>query len=384
MRILIAPDKFKGSLDASAVAAAIAEGLRRADPNVQLDLCPMADGGEGTVAALVAATGGTLINRRVTGPLPEMQVDAAFGILGNLGDAAEKVAVIEMSAASGLALMPCDQLNPEATTTFGTGQLMRAAAEMGATQIILGIGGSATIDAGIGAAQACELPVIMRDGQPLSPTEPVCGRDIADVVMIKHGRGSPIDRVSIIVASDVNNPLYGPNGAAVVYGPQKGATPDQVQWFDAQLRALAVRSGKTEFADRPGAGAAGGMGFGLMAWFLATLKPGAGVVAEACNLEGRIADADLCITGEGRLDSQSASGKTVDQVAALCRKHNVPCLALAGSIAEDLPAMHGSGLTAHFPICRRPMTLEQAIAEAPQLLAAAAENVLRLWRAAAM
>src|SRR4051794_7463737 len=269
MRIVIAPDKFKGCLAARAVAEAMARGVLDAAPGAAVDLCPVADGGEGTVEALVAATGGRVETCRVTGPLPEMNVDAAFGVLGG-----GRTAVVEMAAASGLALLRPEDRNPLNTTTFGTGELLVAAARTGVEEMILGIGGSATTDAGIGCAQACGLPVILEGGEPVAPTEPLCGRDLDRVVLVKHGRGSPVERVLLTVACDVTNPLYGPNGAAAVFGPQKGATPEVVRWLDDELRALANRLGKTTEANTPGAGAAGGLGFALLAWFGAELRSG--------------------------------------------------------------------------------------------------------------
>jgi glycerate kinase len=373
MKIAIAPDKFKGCLRADEVAQAIALGLRRADPNVQLDLCPVADGGEGTVAALVAATGGKLVMRRVTGPLPEMKVDAVFGMLGD-----GETAVIEMSAASGLALLAPGDRDPMATTTFGTGELLVAAAQMGAKRCVLGIGGSATVDGGIGCAQACGLPVILEAGEPVSPTEPLCGRDLSRVVLIKHGRGSAVERIAITVACDVSNPLFGPAGAAPVFGLQKGATPGQVMELDAALRQLAGRTGKMIEANTPGAGAAGGLGFAMLAFFGATLRSGIDSVIEATQLRERLAGADLCITAEGRLDGQSLHGKTPIGVARLCRELGIPCVALAGSVGEGLEDARREGLTAWFSICDRPMDLAQAMAEAPALLARSAENVLSL------
>ncbi|HZL37044.1 MAG TPA: glycerate kinase [Tepidisphaeraceae bacterium] len=378
MKIVIAPDKFKGCLSAAQVADAIAAGARRADRHVQLDLCPMADGGEGTVAALVSATGGKLITRRVTGPLPEMRVDATFGMLGD-----GKTAVIEMSAASGLALLPAGQeRDPMAATTFGTGELLMAAAQLGAQHCILGIGGSATIDGGIGCAQACGLPVILQDGQPVSPTEPLCGRDLDSVVLIKHGRGSPVERMEIIVACDVINPLYGPTGAVVVFGPQKGATPGQVREMDASLRQLSERTGKSRQAQFPGAGAAGGLGFAMLAFFGAQLRSGIETIIEATGLRARLAGADLCLTGEGRLDGQSLHGKAPIGVARLCRDLGVPCVALVGSLADDLHAMREQGLSAWFSICDRPMDLAGAMRETPILLESLAENVISLLQSA--
>jgi glycerate kinase len=374
MRIVIAPDKFKGCLSAAEVADAIATGARRADVNVQLDLCPMADGGEGTVAALVAATGGKLITRRVTGPLPEMKVDAVFGMLGD-----GETAVIEMAAASGLALIArAEDRDPMSTTTFGAGELLVAAAQLGAKNCILGIGGSATVDGGIGAAQACGLPVILEAGQPVSATEPLCGRDLSSVVLIKHGRGSPVERMKITVACDVTNPLYGPSGAAPIYGPQKGATPQQVRELDAALRQLALRTAKQNEAETPGAGAAGGLGFAMLAYFGATLRSGIETVIDATRLRDRLKNAELCITGEGRLDAQSLHGKTPVGVARLCCDLKIPCIAIAGSLGSDLEAARSEGLTAWFSICDRPMDLADAMREAPLLLARVAENAVRL------
>src|SRR4051794_6041373 len=203
MRVVLAPDKFKGCLSAEQVRCAMSEGIRLFDSSIRIDECPMADGGEGTVSALVNATCGKLVTRRVTGPLPEMKVDATFGVLP------DQTAVIEMSAASGLALLRPDQYDPLAATTFGTGELINhAIEEFGCRRIILGLGGSATIDAGIGCAQACGLPVLLEDGEPTSLTEPLCGRDVERVVLVKHGRGDKLGGVEFLVASDVTNPLY--------------------------------------------------------------------------------------------------------------------------------------------------------------------------------
>ncbi|HEX5243949.1 MAG TPA: glycerate kinase [Tepidisphaeraceae bacterium] len=374
MRILIAPDKFKGCLTALEVAQAMAEGIRRVIPDAQIDLCPMADGGEGTVSALVAATKGKLLTRRVTGPLPEMKVDATFGMLGD-----GQTAVVEMAAACGLALLPTSQRDPMATTTFGTGELLLAAAEAGAKHVILGIGGSATVDGGVGCAQACGLPVLLEDGEPVSPTEPLCGRDLDSILMIKHGRGSPIERMQITVACDVVNPLFGPNGAAVVFGPQKGATPPQVKQLDDSLRRLAERTGKLEAANTPGAGAAGGLGFGMLAWFGATLASGVQTIIDAVDLQSRLRQSDLCITGEGKLDEQTLHGKTPIGVARAARKAGVPCIALAGSLGAELEPLRAEGLDAWFSICPGPMTLEQSMSDARRLLADAAANAVSLF-----
>jgi glycerate kinase len=370
MRIVLAPDKFKDCLGAVEVARAMQRGIHRARPDAIIDPCPMADGGEGTVAALVAATAGHLETRRVTGPLAEMKVDAAFGILGD-----GRTAVVEMAAAAGLALLKPAERDPMRTTTFGVGQLLLAAAQMGVSTIILGIGGSATIDGGIGCAQACGLPVILEDGQPVAPGEPLVGADLPRVVLIKHGRGSIVERVKIIVAADVTNPLCGPNGAAMVYGPQKGATPRQIKILDSALLQLAQRTGKMEFAALPGAGAAGGMGFAMAAFFAATLRPGIDIVIDATHLRDRLRNADLCLTGEGRLDSQSLCGKTVVGVARVCRELQVPCIAIAGSIADRLD-LRSAGITAAHSIHDAAMSLEQSLAKASELIEARTAQVI--------
>lgn len=353
----------------------MAEGIRRVIPDAQIDSCPMADGGEGTVSALVAATKGKLLTRRVTGPLPEMKVDATFGMLGD-----GQTAVVEMAAASGLALLSTSQRDPMATTTFGTGELLMAAAEAGATRVILGIGGSATVDGGVGCAQACGLPVLLEGGEPVSPTEPLCGRDLDSILMIKHGRGSPIERMRITVACDVTNPLFGPNGAAVVFGPQKGATPRQVQQLDDSLRRLAERTGKLEAAKTPGAGAAGGLGFGMLAWFGATLASGVQTVIDAVDLQSRLRQSDLCITGEGKLDEQTLHGKTPLGIARAAKDAGVPCVALAGTLGAVPEALRAQGLDAWFSICPGPMTLEQSMSDARRLLADAAANAVALFK----
>jgi glycerate kinase len=354
------------------VCEAIARGVRRVRPDALIDLCPMADGGEGTVAALVAATGGRFETRRVTGPLPEMKVDATFGILGD-----GQTAVIEMAAASGLPLLKPEDRNPLNTTTFGTGELLMAAAGLGVSRIVLGIGGSATTDAGVGCAQACGLPVILEGGEPVSPTEPLCGRDLPSVVLVKHGRGSPVERVKVTVACDVTNPLYGPNGAAHVFGPQKGATPAQVRELDESLRSLAQRLGKTAEARTPGAGAAGGLGFGMLAFFGAELRPGVEIVIDAARLCQRLAGADLCITGEGRLDAQSLAGKAPVGVARLCKDLGVRCVALVGSKGEGADAALEEGLEAIVPIQQGPMSLDESFRRAGDLLAGAAAELVR-------
>jgi glycerate kinase len=373
VRVVIAPDKFKGCLTAARVSDAIAAGWRRADAGATLDICPMADGGEGTVAALVAARGGRVVRRRVTGPLAEMKVQAEFGLLGD-----GKTAVVEMAAASGMALLKPGDRDPMMTTTFGTGELVCAAAEMGAERVIVGLGGSATIDCGIGMAQACGLPVLMEGGEPVADGEPLRGGDLERVVFVKHGRGGKVDRVRFEAACDVSNPLFGPTGAAETFGRQKGATEEQVRWFDGQLQRIAQRTGNDAAAQLPGAGAAGGLGFALAAFFGATLRPGIEMVMEAARLEERLKGADLCITGEGSLDGQSAGGKTAAGVGRLCKRLGVPCVAIVGSIGEGAERVIGEGINAYFSICDRPMGMEEAMGRAEELIAQVATNLARV------
>jgi glycerate kinase len=370
MKIVIAPDKFKGSLTAPQAADAIAAGARRAAPKARLDLCPIADGGDGFVETLIRATGGRIVTHRVTGPLPEMKVDANFGILPD-----GQTAVIEMAAAAGLALLTPEQQNPMATTTFGVGELMRRAVELGCRHVLLGIGGSATTDAGIGCAQATGHTIILEDGEPVSMSEPLCGRDVSRVVMVKRHRGEVTDGMTITVACDVTNPLYGPTGAAHVFGPQKGATPEMVRELDEALRSLVARSGLSAEATTPGAGAAGGLGFGLLAWYGAKLVSGIDLVLDATKLRERLKGADLCITAEGRLDSQSADGKATAGVAKLCRDVGVRCIAIAGSVEEHLDP-HTLGLAGAFHLQTHEMTLAYAITNARTLLEQVSHDVV--------
>jgi glycerate kinase len=286
-----------------------------------------------------------------------------------------------MSAASGLHLLHPDQYDPLATTTFGTGELLlHAAATPGVRRIILGIGGSATVDGGIGCAQACGLPVLLEGGEPVAMTEPLCGRDLDRVVLIKHGRGSPVERLDLVVACDVTNPLFGEHGAARVFGPQKGATAQIVAQLDQMLQGLATRTGKLAEAQSPGAGAAGGLGFAMIAYFGATLRSGFEVVSDAVALRKRLADAHLCITGEGRLDASSLHGKTAIGVARLCRELALPCVAVVGSVAVEAQQALSEGLSGWIPICHGPISLEEAMRDAPALVERAAANLMRLIR----
>lgn len=380
MKVVVAPDKFKGCLSASDVAAAIAGGIAAVDPGIEVVQIPMADGGEGTVDALVAATGGRLITRTVTGPLPEMRVEATFGMLGD-----GETAVIEMAAASGLALLRPEQYDPERTTTYGTGELIMAAAGEGATRIILGIGGSATTDGGLGCAQACGVDFEMPDGTVRQlGSRPLTGGDVANVKRVLPSIGlmvlQLVDEHAIRVACDVDNPLFGPRGAARVFGPQKGATAVEVERLDAALERLASVAGARDIAVVAGAGAAGGLGFGMMAFLKARLDGGFAIVAEAVRLRERLAGADMVITGEGRLDASSLGGKTAVGVARVCRELGVPCVGLVGGVGEGAERAVAEGLSAYFSICDGPMTLAESMRDARELLGRAAANVIRLMR----
>jgi glycerate kinase len=412
VKVLLAPDKFKGCLSAAAVCEAMAAGIRAVDPSITIDVCPMADGGEGTVEALVAATGGRTVTRRVTGPIPAMKVEAPIGLLGSTGLTAGndgQTAVIEMSAASGLHLLRPEQYDPTRTTTYGTGELLLAAAELGVRRIILGIGGSATIDGGIGAAQAWGARFVLKTGQSYSCGDRrLTGGDLKQFLRFDwpastaDGDGKPLRLlpggasdaggaapqyaplldtrgIEFIVACDVGNPLLGRDGAAAIFGPQKGATPEQVSELDSGLRNLAEKLQRTPLADLPGAGAAGGLGFGMMAFFGATLRPGAAIVMEATRLRERLSGADLCLTGEGKLDAQSLAGKTAVSVARVCRERGVPCIALAGSLAPGYERAHAEGLTAAFPICPGPLPLDESMRNAAALLTDATARVLRTF-----
>jgi glycerate kinase len=374
MKVVIAPDKFKGSLTAPQAAEAIARGVQAACPDATLDLVPMADGGEGTVAALVSATKGTIRRASVTNPLGR-PVEAEFGLLGD-----GRTAVIEMAAASGLVLVPPDQRDPRWTSTRGTGELILAAIEAGASHVIVGIGGSATNDGGAGMAQALGYRLLDKDGQEIPPG----GGNLGRLSRIERPATLPAAHAQIDVACDVDNPLCGPRGATAVYGPQKGATPPIIAGLDANLRHLAgviERDLGRAVADLPGAGAAGGLGAGLVAFAGGRLRPGVELVIEAVGLERRLARADLCLTAEGAIDHQTAHGKTPVGVSRLARSLGVPALALAGTLGEGAEAVLHEGIDAYFSICSGPMALEEAIERAGGLLASAAEQAVRAFLA---
>ena len=375
MKIVIAPDSFKESLSAPEVAAAIARGWRQVFPEAELLLRPMADGGEGTVDAVLAATGGERRECRVCGPLGE-SVLAHWGWLG------EGTAVLEMASASGLHHVPRDRRDATITTSLGTGELIRAALDAGATRIILGLGGSATNDGGAGLLQA--LGVRFLDAREVEL--PPGGAALARLARIDVGGLDPrLLQARLEIAADVDNPLCGPRGASRVFGPQKGADPQQVEQLDAALehyaRVVAATLGE-DHSHHPGVGAAGGLGFAARAFLHAGFRPGIELVAELSGLADAVEGADLVITGEGRLDSQSLHGKTPVGVARIARAAGVPVVALAGSLGEDYQALYAAGIDAAFALSPGPQSLEQAMAGAAAELQARACDLARLWRLA--
>lgn len=374
MKIVIASDSFKECLAAHEVCAAIAEGVRRADASAQIVEVPMADGGQGTVEALVRATRGEFREAEVTGPLGE-RVAARFGLLGD-----GKTAVIEMAAASGLELVSRDKRDPLRSTTFGTGELIRHALDAGVGKILIGIGGSATNDGGAGMAQALGYRLLDDQGNDLAPG----GGALAKLASIDaSGRDSRLDQIEVEVACDVTNPLTGEQGASAVYGPQKGATAEMVSQLDANLARLAEilrRDLGKDVEQAPGSGAAGGLGGGLLAFCNANLRRGVHLVIETVRLEQALHGADLCITGEGALDHSSQFGKTAVGVAGVCKQLGIPAVALAGAVKPEARPVLDMGVTAYIDITQRPCTLEEAFASARTWLADAAEQVVRLFQ----
>ncbi len=375
VKIVVAPQAFKESLTALEAAQAIEKGVRSVFPKAEVLLAPVADGGDGTLQALVDATRGRIITSRVTGPLGE-NVTARCGALGD-----GKTAVIEMAQAAGLSLVPPEERNPLVTTTFGVGELIRDAVAKGFKRIIVGIGGSATNDAGAGMAQALGAKLLDKRGREL----PFGGAALITLARIDvSGMLPELAKCEVVVACDVTNPLTGPEGASAVYGPQKGATPEMVGQLDKALAHFAEvvrRDLGVDISTLPGAGAAGGLGGGLVAFLKAQLRPGAEIVMEAIGLDERLNGADVVITGEGRMDSQTVYNKAPIAVARLARKRGIPVVALCGSLSEGYQKVHEHGITAAFAITQSPMTVAEALRNASVLLADLAEEVMRLVKA---
>ncbi len=375
MRILLAPDSFKECLPAAEVARALAEGCRRAAPDAEIDLAPMADGGEGTVEAMVTATGGRFLTAPAHDPLGD-PIDARYGILGD-----GRTAVIEVAAASGLALVPAERRHPGFTTSYGTGELILRAIDQGVRKILVGLGGSATNDAGAGLAQA--LGFGLRDDADREL--PFGGFALArlhwiDPMKVREG----LRYVEIVGAYDVDSPLCGPSGASYTYGPQKGASPKTCEMLDAALRHFANYV-EGEYAIRidslAGAGAAGGLGAGLIVFCKAELRPGFDVVAEACGLEARIRRADLVIVGEGKLDRQSLHGKVPVGVARRARSAGVACWAVAGHREDGLDAeLQEIGIAGSVALTSLAGSAAKSLAHPERYLAEAAEGIVRAVR----
>lgn len=375
MSIVLAPDSFKGSLSAAQVAQAMARGVQRVLPKTNLTLLPLSDGGEGLVDSLAAASGGKILDYQVTGPLGE-KVTAQMGLMGN-----GQTAVIEMAQASGLILVPEDKRNPLQTTTFGTGELIKKALDLGCNHLIIGIGGSATNDGGMGMAQALGFRFLDEEGESLG----FGGGELARLARIDASSKDPrLEGTTIEVACDVTNPLTGPSGAAHIYGPQKGATPEMVELLDAGLanldRVLQRDLGKS-VGQVPGAGAAGGLGAGLMALLGGRLVSGIELVLDVLEFDAKAKGAQLIITGEGKFDAQSAFGKVPMGVAQRARSLGVPVVVVAGSVLPSADVLHGEGVTAYFSILNQPMTLKEAMERGADLVENQAAQVVRLFTA---
>ncbi|HDS5550486.1 TPA: glycerate kinase [Klebsiella aerogenes] len=369
MKIVIAPDSYKESLSALDVATAIETGFREIYPHAEYVKVPVADGGEGTVEAMVAATQGHIVQVSVTGPLGE-PVNAFYGLSGDM-----RCAYIEMAAASGLESVPPTRRNPLLTTSWGTGELIRHALDAGVSQIIIGIGGSATNDGGAGMAQALGAKLLSAGQQQIAPG----GGALETLARIDLSELDPrLADCRIDVACDVTNPLTGPQGASAVFGPQKGATAAMIERLDRGLQHFAQiidRDLDIDVLSLEGGGAAGGMGAALYAFCGANLRPGIEIVTDALGLADLVADADLVITGEGRIDSQTIHGKVPVGVAKVAKRFNVPVIGIAGSLTADVGVVHQHGLDAVFSVLYSVCTLEEALGNAAANVRMTARNV---------
>ncbi len=374
MKIILAPDSFKGSLTSMEVAEAMEAGIRRVLPDADCIRIPMADGGEGTVQSLLDSVGGDLISCNVRGPSGQT-VEAEYGML-----ATGNTAVIEMAAASGLALAQGSGRNPLLTTSYGTGELIRDALDRGARKIILGIGGSATNDGGTGMAQA--LGVVFRDADGRIITQDGAGGMLHRIESVDlDGLHPALRQAQILVACDVENPLTGENGAARVFAPQKGADAAMVETLDDNLKYLAgviERELGVDVDPIPGAGAAGGMGAGLLVFAGAELQRGIEIICKSTSIEKHLRNADLVLTGEGRVDFQTAFGKTPAGIAQFAGKHGVPVVAIGGGLADDAREVFNHGISGLEPAIARDISLNEALANSRDYIANASERVIRL------
>ncbi|MGE5632857.1 MAG: glycerate kinase [Caulobacteraceae bacterium] len=374
MKIVIAPDSYKGSLTAKEVADCIEKGIRKVFEFADVVSVPMADGGEGTVRSLVDSTGGRIVSVKVKGPLLE-EVDAFYGILGD-----GITAVIEMAAASGLPLLKAEDRNPMKTTTYGTGELIMNALNMGCRKIIIGIGGSATNDGGAGMIMALGAKLLDKAGKDIG----YGGESLERLATIDvGGLDKRLESCKIVAACDVDNPLCGPRGASHVFGPQKGADAKMVEILDKNLEHYAKVIEKQigiSIKDYPGAGAAGGLGGGLLAFLNAELRRGIDIVVEATGLEEKLKGADLVITGEGMMDYQTQYGKTPFGVAQAAKKYNVPVIAIVGGIGKKAEVLYDMGIDSIFSIADRPMKLEEAISDGAELVEKTSERIMRILK----
>lgn len=379
MKIIFAPDSFKESLSAPAAAAALARGFQRVIPQLEAVLLPVADGGEGTTEALVSATGGQLFEQVVADPLGR-PITAQWGLLGGQ---TEPIAVIETAAASGLHLLTLDERNPCLTTTFGTGELVRAALDAGVRRFIIGLGGSATNDAGAGLLQALGVQLLDQEGRALRSG----GLALSGLQQIDLSQLDPrLASCRFEVACDVNNPLTGIKGASAVFGPQKGADAQMVVALDAALSHFAKLAEPVigrDFSLLPSAGAAGGLGAALTGFLNAELRSGIDIVLDALEFDSYLNGAQLVITGEGRIDSQTIHGKTPIGVARRAKRQGLPVVAVAGSVSADATVVYQHGIDAVFSIMQGVATLPQALQEASSNLERTAESIARLWQISA-
>ncbi|MEX5412051.1 glycerate kinase [Atlantibacter hermannii] len=369
MKIVIAPDSWKESLTALEVATAIEDGFRQIFPDAEMVKIPMADGGEGTVEAMVAATQGRIVNLRVTGPLGE-PVDAFYGLSGD-----ERQAFIEMAAASGLESVAPARRDPRITTSWGTGELIRHALDAGVRHIIIGLGGSATNDGGAGMVQALGARLLDKQGEPLG----FGGDALSQLARIDISKlDKRLAECRIEAACDVTNPLTGEDGATAIFGPQKGATPEMIKQLDSALThygQIIERDLDKSVMTLKGGGAAGGMGVALYAFCGADLRQGIEIVTEALALDAAVRDADLVITGEGRIDSQTIHGKVPIGVARVAKRYAIPVIGIAGSLTADVDVVYDHGLDAIFSVIPRICTLDEALENAAENLRMNARNI---------
>ena len=373
MKIVLAPNAFKGSLTATEAAIAMEAGIRKILPRAEVVLVPVADGGDGLMAVAVEALNGEIRTLKVRGPR-ERNLEADYGYVKS-----RDLVIVEMALASGLALLPEELQDPTLTTTYGTGELIKAGLDLGVSQISVGIGGSATTDGGIGMAQALGVRFLDKNGREL----PGIGESLASITRIDiSGLDPRIKETTIKAVCDVDNPLYGPSGSAFVYGSQKGANRKQVQALDDGLRNLARRI-KTDLGmdvgDMPGAGAAGGLGAGLHSFLGAQLCKGIDLIFDLIGLDKKLSGADLVLTGEGQIDFQTVFGKAPGGVGTAAKAQGIPCFAIAGSIGKDLGNLHESGINAVFSLCPGPMSLEESMKFAKENITRVTEQAMRAF-----